>query len=61
MTSPTEKKLKVNGPVLITANRLADGAVIVGPRRTLEHPARSRRGGYHRARCHESLGGGRGG
>jgi hypothetical protein len=28
MTSPSEKKLKITGPVLITANRLADGAVI---------------------------------
>jgi hypothetical protein len=28
MTSPLEKKLKIAGPVLITANRLEDGAVI---------------------------------
>jgi Protein of unknown function (DUF2849) len=28
MTSPLEKKLKIAGPVLITANRLIDGAVI---------------------------------
>jgi hypothetical protein len=28
MTSPLEKKLKITGPVLITANRLGDGAVI---------------------------------
>jgi hypothetical protein len=28
MTSPLEKKLKITGPVLITANRLTDGAVI---------------------------------
>jgi hypothetical protein len=28
MTSPLEKKLKIAGPVLITANRLVDGAVI---------------------------------
>jgi hypothetical protein len=28
MTSPLEKKLKITGPVLITANRLKDGAVI---------------------------------
>jgi hypothetical protein len=28
MTSPLEKKLKIAGPVLITANRLKDGAVI---------------------------------
>ena len=27
MTSPLEKKLKIAGPVLITANRLDDGAV----------------------------------
>jgi hypothetical protein len=27
-TSPSEKKLKITGPVLITANRLTDGAVI---------------------------------
>jgi hypothetical protein len=28
MTSPLDKKLKIKGPVLITANRLGDGAVI---------------------------------
>ena len=28
MTSPLEKKLKIAGPVLITANRLGDGAVV---------------------------------
>jgi predicted NAD/FAD-binding protein len=28
MTSPLDKKLKITGPVLITANRLSDGAVI---------------------------------
>jgi hypothetical protein len=28
MTSPMEKKLKIAGPVLITANRLKDGAVV---------------------------------
>ena len=28
MTSPLQQKLKVTGPVVITANRLADGAVI---------------------------------
>jgi len=28
MTAPTEQKLKVNGPVVVTANRLGDGAVI---------------------------------
>jgi hypothetical protein len=28
MTSPLEKKLKITGPVVITANRLGDGAVI---------------------------------
>ena len=28
MASPLDKKLKVKGPVLITANRLGDGAVI---------------------------------
>lgn len=28
MTSPLDKKLKIKGPVLITANRLADGAVV---------------------------------
>jgi predicted NAD/FAD-binding protein len=28
MTSPLEKKLKIAGPVLITANRMRDGAVI---------------------------------
>jgi hypothetical protein len=34
MTSPLEKKLKIAGPVLITANRLGDGAVIY---RTSDH------------------------
>ncbi len=34
MTSPLEKKLKIAGPVLITANRLGDGAVIY---RTADH------------------------
>ena len=28
MTSPLDKKLKITGPVLVTANRLADGAVV---------------------------------
>jgi Protein of unknown function (DUF2849) len=28
MTSPLQQKLKVTGPVVITANRLSDGAVI---------------------------------
>jgi Protein of unknown function (DUF2849) len=28
MTSPLEQKLKVTGPVVITANRLGDGAVV---------------------------------
>jgi len=28
MTSPLDKKLKITGPVLITANRMRDGAVI---------------------------------
>jgi hypothetical protein len=28
MTAPTEQKLKVNGPVVVTANRLGDGVVI---------------------------------
>ena len=28
MTSPLDKKLKITGPVLITANRTGDGAVI---------------------------------
>jgi Protein of unknown function (DUF2849) len=28
MTSPLQQKLKVTGPVVITANRLGDGAVI---------------------------------
>jgi Protein of unknown function (DUF2849) len=28
MTSPLDKKLKITGPVLVTANRLKDGAVI---------------------------------
>ena len=28
MTAPSQQKLKVHGPVVITANRLADGAVV---------------------------------
>ena len=27
MTSPLEQKLKITGPVVVTANRLGDGAV----------------------------------
>lgn len=28
MTSPLERKLKITGPVVVTANRLSDGAVV---------------------------------
>lgn len=28
MTAPSQQKLKVHGPVVITANRLSDGAVV---------------------------------
>jgi hypothetical protein len=28
MTSPHEQKLKIRGPVVVTANRLTDGAVV---------------------------------
>jgi hypothetical protein len=28
MTSPLERKLRISGPVVVTANRLGDGAVI---------------------------------
>jgi Protein of unknown function (DUF2849) len=28
MTSPLQQKLKITGPVIVTANRLADGAVV---------------------------------
>ena len=28
MTSPLQQKLKIAGPVVVTANRLADGAVV---------------------------------
>jgi len=28
MTAPTQQKLRVHGPVIVTANRLRDGAVI---------------------------------
>jgi len=28
MTSPLDQKLRITGPVVVTANRLADGAVI---------------------------------
>lgn len=34
MTSPLQQKLKINGPVVITANRLSDGAVVY---RTADH------------------------
>jgi hypothetical protein len=28
MTSPLQQKLKINGPVVVTANRLSDGVVV---------------------------------
>lgn len=28
MTAPQQQKLKINGPVVVTANRLVDGAVV---------------------------------
>lgn len=28
MTSPLQQKLKISGPVVVTANRLSDGAVV---------------------------------
>jgi hypothetical protein len=28
MTSPLEQKIKIKGPVVVTANRLRDGAVV---------------------------------
>jgi hypothetical protein len=28
MTSPLEQKLRITGPVVVTANRLGDGAVV---------------------------------
>jgi hypothetical protein len=28
MTAPQQKKLKINGPVVVTANRLSDGVVV---------------------------------
>ena len=28
MTAPSQQKLKINGPVVVTANRLGDGAVV---------------------------------
>ena len=28
MTSPLQQKLRITGPVVVTANRLGDGAVI---------------------------------
>lgn len=28
MTSPLQQKLKIHGPVVVTANRLSDGAVV---------------------------------
>jgi hypothetical protein len=28
MTAPQQQKLKITGPVIVTANRLADGAVV---------------------------------
>ena len=34
MTSPLQQKLRINGPVVVTANRLGDGAVVY---RTIDH------------------------
>ena len=28
MTSPLEQKIKITGPVVVTANRVGDGAVV---------------------------------
>jgi len=28
MTAPSQQKLKIHGPVIVTANRLSDGAVV---------------------------------
>jgi predicted NAD/FAD-binding protein len=28
MTSPLQQKLKINGPIIVTANRTSDGAVV---------------------------------
>jgi hypothetical protein len=28
MTSPLQQKIKINGPVVVTANRIGDGAVV---------------------------------
>ena len=34
MTAPSQQKLKVHGPVVVTANRLSDGAVVYRGRQT---------------------------
>ena len=40
MTSPLQQKLKITGPVIVTANRLGDGAVIF--RVSVGHVGKSR-------------------
>ena len=50
MTSPLQQKLKINGPVVVTANRLGDGAVVYRTAgRRLDDRSR-RRGGRHAPR-----------
>ncbi len=44
MTAPSQQKLKVDGPVVVTANRLSDGAVVYrGKLGGLDDAARCRR------------------
>ena len=38
MTSPLQQKLKINGPVVVTANRLGDGAVVYRTAAAAESP-----------------------
>ena len=41
MTSPLQQKIKITGPVVITANRVGDGAVIYrGSGGPLDHQTR---------------------
>ena len=46
MTSPLQQKLKITGPMVVTANRLGDGAVVYRTRRR-RLDDRARRRGRH--------------
>ena len=36
MTAPSQQKLKVHGPVVVTGNRLSDGAVVYRGRERMD-------------------------